>query len=76
MDGTEKQSAAEARKFAEALAARLALPLDMWDERLTTAQAERAMLDHDLSRATRKAHRDSMAAQIMLQSYLEAHRGK
>ncbi len=76
MDGTEKLAAAEARKFAETLAARANLPVEMWDERLTTAQAERAMLDHDLSRATRKARRDSMAAQIMLQTYLDAHRNR
>lgn len=75
MDGTEGQSAAEVRRFAENMKARLALPVEMWDERLSTAQAERAMLDHDLSRATRKARRDSMAAQIFLQTYLDAHRG-
>jgi putative holliday junction resolvase len=74
MKGTEGQSAAEARRFAETLKARLQLPLEMWDERLSTAQAERAMLDHDLSRARRKIHRDAMAAQIFLQSYLDAHR--
>ena len=74
MNGTEGLSAAEARKFADVLAAKLALPVELWDERLTTAQAERAMLDHDLSRADRKAHRDAMAAQIMLQTWLDAHR--
>ena len=76
MSGSEGLAAAEARKFADAVAAKIKLPVEMWDERLSTAQAERAMLDHDLSRATRKAHRDSMAAQIFLQTYLEAHRNK
>ncbi len=74
MDGTEGPAAAEVRRYAEQVKARLALPVEMWDERLTTAQAERAMLDHDLSRAKRKVHRDAMAAQILLQTWLDAHR--
>ncbi len=74
MDGTEGPAAAEVRRFAEKVKARLNLPVEMWDERLSTAQAEHAMLDHDLSRATRKVRRDSMAAQIFLQTYLDAHR--
>jgi putative Holliday junction resolvase len=75
MDGTEGPSAAEARKFAEALRARFQVPVDLWDERLSTAQAERAMLDADMSRAGRKKRRDKVAAQIFLQAYLDAHRG-
>ena len=74
MTGLEGQAAAEVRRFAETLKARIDLPIEFWDERLTTAQAERAMLDHDLSRAKRKIHRDAMAAQILLQTWLDAHR--
>jgi putative holliday junction resolvase len=74
MNGTEGPAAAEVRAFAEVLTLRLKLPIEFWDERLSTAQAERAMLDADLSRASRKVRRDKVAAQIFLQSYLDAHR--
>jgi putative Holliday junction resolvase len=74
MDGTEGPAAVEARAFAEKLRTALPTPVEMWDERLSTAQAERAMLDADMSRAKRKQRRDKVAAQIFLQSYLDAHR--
>jgi putative Holliday junction resolvase len=76
MDGTPGLAAEEVEEFAEKLRARFALPVELWDERLTTAQAERAMLDADLSRAKRKLRRDKVAAQMILQSYLDAHRRK
>ena len=57
--------------FSERLGKRLNCPITTWDERLTTAQAERALLAQDLSRAKRKMKRDAMAAEIMLQSYLD-----
>ena len=74
LDGTEGDAASEVRKFVNGLAERFGLPVGLWDERMTTAQAERAMIDADLSRAQRKKRRDKVAAQIMLQSYLDAHR--
>jgi putative Holliday junction resolvase len=74
MNGTEGQAAAEVRRFAEMIGKRFSLPVELWDERLSTAQAERAMLDADMSRAKRKVRRDKVAAQIFLQSYLDAHR--
>lgn len=45
-----------------------------WDERLTTAQAENVLLEADLSRRKRVQVRDRLAAQIILQSYLNANR--
>ena len=74
LDGTEGPAASEVRTFAEELRRRLDLPVELWDERMSTAQAERAMLDADMSRAERKKRRDKVAAQIFLQSYLDAHR--
>ena len=74
LDGTEGQAALEVRTFAEKLRGALSTPVELWDERLSTAQAERAMLDADMSRANRKQRRDKVAAQIFLQSYLDAHR--
>jgi putative Holliday junction resolvase len=74
LDGTEGPAAGEARTFAEKLRGAFQAPVELWDERLSTAQAERAMLEADMSRAKRKRRRDKVAAQIFLQSYLDAHR--
>ena len=57
--------------FAERLRNQVACPVLLWDERLTTAQAERALIDQDVSRSKRKVKRDAIAAEIMLQSYLD-----
>ena len=55
MNGTEGPSAAEARRFGDAVARQLGLPVEYWDERLTTAEANRMLLEADVSRARRKA---------------------
>ena len=44
----------------------------LWDERLTTVEAERVLLEADLSRKKRRGFRDQLAAQRILQSYLDA----
>ena len=72
MDGTRGPRAQATRAFARDAARVLALPLLFWDERLSTAEAERAMLDQDLSRAKRAARIDSHAAAIILQGALDA----
>ena len=74
MDGTEGEMAESAREFADLVAKRWGLPVKSWDERLTTAQAERILLEADLSRRRRRQVRDSMAAAIMLQAYLDNRR--
>jgi len=74
LDGEEGPAAKEVRAFAVKLGERFETPIELWDERLSTAQAERAMLDADLSRAQRKKRRDKVAAQIFLQSWLNVHR--
>ena len=51
-----------------------AVPVSFWDERLTTAAAERVLLEADVSRAKRRTKIDTMAAQVMLQGYLDALR--
>ena len=72
MDGTLGPSGKAAQAFARVLQARLTIAtVDTIDERLTTVQAERAMLAHDLSRAKRARRRDEMAAQMLLQSYID-----
>lgn len=72
MDGSLGESAARACKFAEALQARTSVPVVTWDERLSTVSAERTLIEADVSRRRRKSLVDSVAATIILQSYLDS----
>ena len=74
MDASLGPQAKEAQAFAAALEERFNLPVVLWDERLSTIRAEREMLNADLTRARRKKRRDIMAAQFILQNYLDAQR--
>lgn len=60
--------------FAEQLRETLNLPVHMWDERLTTVIAQRTLIEADVSRKKRKDVVDKMAASIILQGYLDAHK--
>lgn len=60
--------------FKEKLEARLKLPVEMWDERLSTVAAESVLLEADVSRKKRKNVIDKLAATIILQNYLDAKR--
>lgn len=71
MTGEESEMSAEIRVFAERLREALALPVTLWDERMTSQAAERALLEGDVSRRHRKEKIDAVAAAIMLQSYLD-----
>ena len=73
-DMQHSEMADEATAFAESLGERTGLPVEMWDERFSSACAERALLDANVSRAGRKAKLDKVAAQIILQSYLDTKR--
>jgi len=70
MNGSEGPQAERVRRFAGAVAEHLGLPLDFWDERLTTVAAERTLLEADLSRSRRRQVIDKVAATIILQGYL------
>lgn len=74
MDGSHGPRARLSLAFAQKLRDELDIAVDTWDERLTSVQAERAMLAADLSRKKRKQRRDRIAAQLLLQSYLDAAR--
>lgn len=74
MDGTEGPRAEASRKFAESVTQTLGLPVEFWDERLSTVAAERTLLEADLTRAKRKQVIDQVAAQFILQGWLDAHR--
>ena len=72
MNGTHGELAEAAEKFAGKVREASGLPVTMWDERLSSKEAERVLLQADTSRNKRKKVIDKMAAQIMLQSYLDA----
>jgi len=74
MDGSEGESARLARKLGERLHAATGLPVVLWDERLTTRAAERALAEAGARGARRKQAVDSVAAALLLQSYLDAER--
>lgn len=72
MSGSEGEQAQETRDYATELASDLGLPLDFWDERLTSLIADRRMIEAGLRRNQRKERIDAIAAAIMLQGYLDA----
>ncbi|MGA2895589.1 MAG: Holliday junction resolvase RuvX [Xanthobacteraceae bacterium] len=76
MDGSEGARAQSTRAFARNFAQLTALPIALWDERLSTAAVERALIAADASRAQRKAVIDAHAASYILQGALDrlAHR--
>ena len=75
MDGTRGPEAEGALEVAEKLRAKITVPVDMWDERLSTVEAERALIGGDVSRKKRKGLIDRVAASIFLQSYLDSGAG-
>lgn len=72
LDGHEGEAAREARAVADALRTALGLPVRLVDERFTTAEAERALLEADVSRAGRRKVVDRVAAGVLLQGVLAA----
>ncbi|WEK53145.1 MAG: Holliday junction resolvase RuvX [Candidatus Cohnella colombiensis] len=72
MNGTIGPSGEYCIAFADQLREMLTLPVQMWDERLTTVSAERALLEADVSRSKRKLVIDKMAAALLLQNYLDS----
>lgn len=74
MDGSLGPQAQALLQFKREVEQALDVPCTTFDERLTSAEAERVMLEGGLSRARRKEKRDALAATILLQSYLDAQR--
>jgi putative Holliday junction resolvase len=71
LDGTEGPRAQSTRAFARNLAARIAVPIVFWDERLSTAAVERHLIEADASRKRRAEVIDRMAAAYILQGALD-----
>ena len=76
MNGTYSAKTKEVVEFVDELSRVVSVPIKTWDERLTSMQAERILLDADASRAKRRKVTDKLAAQIILQSYLDAKKKK
>ena len=72
MSGEPGRQAEWVRRFADGLAAHTGLPVTLWDERLTTAEAERVLRQSGISIAKRARAVDRLSAVILLQSYLDA----
>jgi putative Holliday junction resolvase len=72
MDGTYGPAALKTRDFLETLKGAVSVPIKTWDERLTSAQANRLLIAGGVRRQKRKEKVDKTAAAILLQSYLDS----
>ena len=73
MNGSKGESARLTDDFIALLRGKVGIEVTTVDERLTTAQGERILLEADLSRKKRKRSIDKIAAQLILQTYLDSH---
>lgn len=71
LDGNPNPAGRRAARFAEALAAQTDIPIKLWDEALTTRDAQSAARAMGLGRKKRAGHLDDHAAAVLLQSYLD-----
>ena len=72
MDGSYGPAALKVQEFIAVLKDLVAIPIQTWDERLTSAQAQRFLIEGGVRRQERKQKVDKMAASILLQSYLDS----
>jgi len=72
-DGNPNPAGRRAARFAEALGSQTEVPVTLWDESLSTQDARATRLAVGASRKNRAGHLDAIAAQVILQSYLDAH---
>jgi len=75
-EGDEEDAAREARAMGELVAGRAGLPVEYWDERMTTARALRSIQEQGGSTRGRKEDVDALAAAVLLQGYLDARRAR
>lgn len=72
MDGSYGPAALKVQEFIAVLKDKIAIPIQTWDERLTSAQAQRFLIEGNVRREQRKEKVDKTAAAILLQSYLDS----
>lgn len=75
-EGGDAESTVAARELAEALQRRSSLPLELWDERLSTARALGSIREQGGSTRGRRADVDALAAAVVLQHFLDARRSR
>lgn len=71
MNATEGERAGLTREFREGLERRTGLPVTLWDERLTTVAADKAMMEAGIRREYRRDYVDMIAASLILQGFLD-----
>lgn len=76
MDGSLGIQAEKVQAFADALIPEISVPVTLWDERLSTVAAERALIASGLTRKRRKGVVDQVAAVFFLQGYLDYRAGR
>ena len=75
-EGSEGDSAIAAREMAATITRRTGLPLELWDERMSTARALAAIREQGGSTRGRKADVDALAAAVLLQHFLDARKNR
>jgi putative holliday junction resolvase len=73
LDGTSSLQTERTQAFIGKVQQTAGVPVESWDERLTSAQANRVLIEGEVRRKDRREKIDQLAAQILLQSYLDAH---
>lgn len=73
MDNTEGPMVKKVRDFIEKLKLKTDIPVEFSDERLSSSLVERTLIEANMSRQKRKGVRDKLAAQVILQGYIDTH---
>lgn len=71
LSGKDSDTTKTVREFATLLEEKSGLPLILWDERLTSKQVEKLMIEGNVSRKKRSAHVDTLSATLILQNFLD-----
>ena len=74
MNGTHSQKTREVLEFVDILSKAITVPVKTWDERLTTVQAQRAMMEAGMNSFKRRHLADKVASGLILQSYLDSRK--
>jgi len=74
MNNTENERSEISRRFAKKLEDATRVNVVLWDERMTTMEVERVLIDGGVRREKRKDHVDKLAATVILQNYLDARK--
>ncbi len=76
LDGSPSKQTQDVLSYKESLQKSLSVPVKGWDERLTSVEAEKKLIDANISRVKRKSLVDKVSALLILESFLQFHREK